>query len=53
MSLQLDEHRLDLSDLPCLEAFDAAIRAVVRPGDVEGFEAGVVTRYSTTPDAGA
>lgn len=34
MSLQLDEHRLYLSDQPRLEAFDAAIRAVVRPGDV-------------------
>jgi protein arginine N-methyltransferase 1 len=34
MSLQFDEHRLYLSDRPRLAAFDAAIRAVVRPGDV-------------------
>lgn len=34
MSLQLDEHRLYLSDRPRLAAFDAAIRATVRPGDV-------------------
>jgi protein arginine N-methyltransferase 1 len=34
MSLQLDEHRLYLSDAPRLAAFDAAIRATVRPGDV-------------------
>lgn len=34
MSLQLDEHRLYLSDRPRLAAFAAAIMAVVRPGDV-------------------
>lgn len=53
MSLQLDEHRLYPSDQPHVEAFDAASRAALRPGDVVGFEAGVVTRHSATPDSGA
>jgi SAM-dependent methyltransferase len=34
MSLTLDEHRHYLSDHPRLAAFDRAIRAIVRPGDV-------------------
>lgn len=34
MSLQLDEHRLYLPDQPRPQAFDAALCAVVRPGDV-------------------
>ena len=34
MSLVLDEHRAYLADTPRLEAFDAALRALVRPGDV-------------------
>jgi len=34
VSLVLDEHRAYLADTPRLEAFDAALRALVRPGDV-------------------
>lgn len=34
MSLVLDEHRAYLADTPRLEAFAAALRALVRPGDV-------------------
>ncbi|MBW8868050.1 MAG: 50S ribosomal protein L11 methyltransferase [Acidobacteria bacterium] len=34
MSLVLDEHRAYLADAPRLDAFDAALRALVRPGDV-------------------
>jgi SAM-dependent methyltransferase len=34
VSLVLDEHRAYLADAPRLEAFDAALRALVRPGDV-------------------
>lgn len=34
MSLVLDEHRQYLADTPRLDAFDAALRATVRPGDV-------------------
>jgi len=34
VSLVLDEHRAYLADTPRLDAFDAALRALVRPGDV-------------------
>lgn len=34
MSLVLDEHRAYLADTPRLDAFDAALRALVRPGDI-------------------
>lgn len=34
MSLVLDEHRHYLADTPRLDAFDAALRATVQPGDV-------------------
>jgi protein arginine N-methyltransferase 1 len=34
VSLVLDEHRAYLADAPRLDAFDAALRALVRPGDV-------------------
>ena len=34
MSLVLDEHRAYLADTSRLDAFDAALRALVRPGDV-------------------
>ena len=34
MSLVLDEHRQYLADTPRLDAFDAALRATVTPGDV-------------------
>src|SRR5260221_13618520 len=34
MSLVLDEHRQYLADTARLDAFDAALRATVRPGDV-------------------
>lgn len=34
MSLVLDEHRAYLADAPRLEAFDAALRSLVKPGDV-------------------
>ena len=34
MSLVLDEHRAYLADTPRLDAFDASLRALVKPGDV-------------------
>src|SRR5689334_13720000 len=34
MSLVLDEHRHYLADRPRLEAYAAALRALVRPGDI-------------------
>jgi protein arginine N-methyltransferase 1 len=34
VSLVLDEHRAYLADVPRVEAFDAALRALIRPGDV-------------------